>query len=52
MNWQFIDSGFNTGSYNMDFDVRLAKNYLPDESLLQTLQMEAILHILGSESKL
>ncbi len=29
MNWHFINSGFNSGSFNMDFDIYLAKNYLP-----------------------
>ena len=30
MKWYFIDNGFNTGSFNMDFDINLAKNFLPD----------------------
>lgn len=32
MNWHFIDSSGNTGSYNMQFDVELAHNCKPDEA--------------------
>jgi len=32
MIWHFIDSSENTGKYNMDFDIELAKNYSPNEA--------------------
>jgi lipoate-protein ligase A len=35
MNWKFIDSGLNTGLYNMDFDLMLAKSLKPDEAILR-----------------
>ena len=35
MIWRFVDSGFKTGSYNMDFDLMLAKNLKPGEAILR-----------------
>lgn len=35
MNWKFIDSGLNTGLYNMDFDLMLAKTLKVDEAILR-----------------
>lgn len=32
MIWHFIDSGANTGSYNMEFDLNLAHNCNPEEA--------------------
>ena len=32
MKWQFIDSGFNTGSFNMGYDINLVKNCSPDNA--------------------
>jgi len=48
MNWQFIDSGFNTGSYNMDFDINLAKNYLPDSVYFRLYRWEPYCISLGA----
>ncbi|MFA5805884.1 MAG: hypothetical protein WC879_14700 [Melioribacteraceae bacterium] len=35
MNWHFIDSSENTGKYNMQFDIELAKHCRPDEAFLR-----------------
>ncbi len=35
MIWKFIDSSINTGSYNMEFDLMLAKSLKPDEPILR-----------------
>jgi lipoyl(octanoyl) transferase len=35
MIWKFIDTGINTGSYNMDFDLMLAKTLKADEAVLR-----------------
>jgi lipoate-protein ligase A len=33
--WRFINTGFNTGNYNMAFDLELAHSCKPDESYLR-----------------
>lgn len=35
MIWRFIDSDSNTGSFNMDFDVQLAKEFDSNEAILR-----------------
>ena len=35
MKWFFINSGSNTGKYNMDYDLQLAKSYKDDEIILR-----------------
>lgn len=35
MNWHFINSGTNTGNYNMQFDIELAKNCNPSEAFFR-----------------
>jgi lipoate-protein ligase A len=35
MKWLFINSGFNNGIYNMEFDLQLAKNCKEDEIILR-----------------
>lgn len=35
MKWKFIDSGVNTGKFNMDFDVFLAENFEKNTALLR-----------------
>lgn len=35
MNWRFIDSGFNTGKFNMDFDLELINDFVPDSPVLR-----------------
>ena len=48
MKWHFIDSGFNTGSYNMDFDIHLAKNYLPGDIYFRLYRWEPFCISLGA----
>ncbi|MEE9574148.1 MAG: hypothetical protein V3W20_13925, partial [Candidatus Neomarinimicrobiota bacterium] len=38
MIWKFISSGINNGSYNMDFDVMLAKSLNSNEAILRLYQ--------------
>ena len=35
MNWRLIDTGINTGSYNMQFDLNLAKDVKPESAMLR-----------------
>ena len=35
MKWLFINSGSNTGKYNMDYDLQLAKNYKDGETVFR-----------------
>jgi len=35
MNWKFVDTGFNTGKFNMDFDLRLVSQLRTDEVILR-----------------
>ncbi len=35
MNWHFIDSGFNTGDFNMKYDLELAYKCKPDEAFFR-----------------
>jgi lipoate-protein ligase A len=35
MKWQFIYSGFNTGKYNMEYDLDLAKNVSESETIVR-----------------
>ena len=35
MNWRFVNTGFNTGKFNMAYDMQLAKNCKPGEAVLR-----------------
>lgn len=35
MNWRFINSGSNSGKFNMQFDIFLAEHYEPDTAILR-----------------
>lgn len=35
MNWKYLNTGFNSGQFNMDFDLFLVKNILPGEKILR-----------------
>ncbi|MEW6653198.1 MAG: hypothetical protein AB1394_06985 [Bacteroidota bacterium] len=35
MNWHFLDSGFNSGEFNMNKDIELAQNCKPDEAFFR-----------------
>ncbi|MDT3696051.1 MAG: hypothetical protein ROY99_06620 [Ignavibacterium sp.] len=38
MNWKFLNSGLNSGSFNMDFDLFLTENIEPDNVYLRLYQ--------------
>ena len=48
MNWKFIDSGLNTGLYNMDFDLMLAKTLKADEAILRLYEWKPYCISLGA----
>ncbi len=52
MKWYFIDSGFNTGSYNMDFDINAAKNCIPGEVYFRLYRWKPFCISLGSNQSL
>ena len=35
MRWQSVNTGFNSGKFNMDYDIDLARNIKPDEAFLR-----------------
>ncbi len=37
MNWKFLNTGVNSGKFNMDFDIFLAENLNDDTAILKTL---------------
>jgi lipoate-protein ligase A len=52
MNWVYINSGFNTGRYNMDFDLQLAKNYRDEEAVLRLYRWKPYCISLGANQPL
>ena len=48
MIWKFTDTGFNNGSFNMEFDLLLAKNLKPDEAILRLYKWKPYCISLGS----
>lgn len=47
MNWYFVDTGLNTGEFNMQFDLALAKKVLPGEAILRFYRWEPYCISLG-----
>jgi lipoate-protein ligase A len=52
MIWHKIENGFNTGKYNMEFDLGLAKNCKPGESIFRLYRWEPYCISLGANQKL
>jgi lipoate-protein ligase A len=52
MKWLFINSGFNPGKYNMDFDLQLARNYKNDEIILRLYRWDPYCISLGANQPL
>ncbi len=52
MNWIYINSGFNSGRYNMDYDLHLAKNYKVDEAVLRLYRWKPYCISLGASQSL
>jgi len=47
MKWFFINSGSNTGKYNMDYDLQLAKNNMEDEVVFRLYRWDPYCISLG-----
>jgi lipoate-protein ligase A len=48
MIWHFLNTGFNTGNYNMDFDLSLVKNFKADEAVLRLYRWNPFCISLGA----
>ena len=48
MKWNFINTGFNTGKFNMSFDMELAKVCKPDEAFLRLYRWEPFCISIGA----
>ena len=47
MIWHFVDTGFNTGEFNMQFDLALSKNLSPGQAILRFYRWEPFCISLG-----
>ena len=52
MIWHFLDTGFNTGKYNMDFDLSLVKNFNADEAVLRLYRWNPYCISLGANQEI
>ena len=52
MNWQLIESGENTGSYNMEFDINLAKNCNDGEAFFRLYRWKPYCISLGANQNI
>ncbi|MFA7227951.1 MAG: hypothetical protein WC061_02865 [Melioribacteraceae bacterium] len=52
MIWHFIDSGFNTGSYNMEFDLELARNLNPEDAFFRIYRWNPYCISLGANQNI
>jgi lipoate-protein ligase A len=52
MNWKFFNSGVNSGKFNMDFDLLLAKNLEPDTAILRLYRWNPYCISLGANQSL
>jgi lipoate-protein ligase A len=48
MKWKFINSGTNTGQYNMDYDIWLAQYFNPQNAILRLYQWDPYCISLGA----
>ena len=48
MIWHLIESGFNTGKFNMDFDLQLAKDITPDNAYFRLYRWQPYCISLGA----
>lgn len=51
MKWKYIDSGLNTGSFNMNFDLQIAKSLPDDTAVLRTYRWQPFCISLGANQK-
>ncbi len=52
MNWKFLNSGVNSGKFNMDFDVFLAENFLQGNAVLRLYRWNPYCISLGANQSL
>jgi len=48
MNWRFVNTGFNSGKFNMAYDMRLAENCKPGEAILRLFRWRPYCISLGA----
>ena len=48
MTWRFMNTGFNTGKFNMDFDLELVKNFVSDSPILRLYRWKPYCISLGA----
>ena len=48
MKWKFLNTGFNSGRFNMDFDLKLTNNVQPDEAILRLYRWQPFCISLGA----
>ncbi|GBD86548.1 octanoyltransferase LipM [bacterium BMS3Abin03] len=48
MKWKFLNTGLNSGRFNMDFDLDLTTNLQPDEAILRLYRWEPFCISLGA----
>lgn len=51
MNWYFLNTGINTGRFNMDFDIQLSKSIKPGDAILRLYRWEPYCISLGANQK-
>ena len=51
MKWHFINTGFNTGRFNMDYDIKLAHNIQPGEAVFRLYRWEPFCISLGANQE-
>jgi len=52
MNWKFVDTGFNTGKFNMDFDLQLVSQLRTNEAILRFYRWKPYCISLGANQPL
>jgi lipoate-protein ligase A len=52
MKWHFLDSGYNSGKYNMDFDLTLANSSKEDEVYFRLYRWKPYCISLGANQDL
>ncbi|MBK7631010.1 MAG: lipoate--protein ligase family protein [Ignavibacteriales bacterium] len=52
MKWQFLNSGVNSGKFNMDFDVFLSENFNPNNAILRLYRWNPYCISLGANQSL
>ncbi|MEO8230929.1 MAG: hypothetical protein ABI638_01520 [Ignavibacteriota bacterium] len=52
MIWQFLNSGVNSGKFNMDFDIFLAENFEPNTAVLRLYRWNPYCISLGANQLL